>query len=83
MSSETSLNPPTGVLPFEMFRTFSTISFMDLAPTGPQCEIKETERECVVAIAISLPLFVDTTKISAELRNGVLMVTLPKREEIV
>jgi HSP20 family molecular chaperone IbpA len=73
MTPKTSLNPPTGVLPFEMFRTF-----LHLAPTArvPPYEMNETEKECV--IKISLPVAVDATKVSAEFDSGVLMLTLPK-----
>ena len=80
MRSKISLNAPTSVMPFEMFRTFSPISRRDLPPSVkvPMCEINETEKDCV--LAINLPVFVDTTKITAELKHGVLILTLPKRE---
>jgi hypothetical protein len=78
MTSETHLNPPS-VLPFEMFRTFLPISTTEPAASCriASCEIHETDYECV--LAINIPFFVDATKFSAEFKDHVLVVTLPKR----
>lgn len=131
MISGTSLNPRTGVLPFEMFRSFAPIfpdnlRFKDWTPA---CDIYETDNEVVLKVELpevkkeevdvqiennlltlrgerrfeeqtqpgnyhrverhygkfvrsfTLPMFVDATKINAEFKEGVLMVTLPKHEE--
>jgi len=72
MISEKSLNPPTGVLPFNMFRTFSPSS--GTPANGPTCEINQTQDEWV--LKINVPTFVDSSDIQAELRYGVLTVRL-------
>ena len=127
----TSLNPRTGVLPFEMFRSFAPM-FPDnlrFKAWTPACDIYETDNEVVLKVELpevkkeevnvqiennvltlrgerkfeektqrenyhrverhygkfvrrfTLPMFVDATKINAEFKEGVLMVTLPKFEE--
>ena len=79
MRAETSLNPPTSALPFEMFRTFSSIEgFHAFSGTAP-CEISETER--VYVLKFDLPVFKDAENVSTELKSGVLTVTFLKREE--
>ena len=77
MRTESTLNPPTSVLPFEMFRTFSPTGNGHLTPSTRTCEINETEDECV--LKIKLPVFVDATKVRIEFQYGLLTVTLPKR----
>jgi HSP20 family molecular chaperone IbpA len=74
MIPEKSLNPPTSVLPFDMFRTFSPNPETHLTPTasGPVCEIHETENEWV--LKINVPTFVDANSIQVELRYGVLIL---------
>ena len=125
------LNPHTGVLPFEMFRSFAP-TFPDnfeLTTWTPPCDIYETANEIVLKAELpevkkedvevliennvlilrgerkfeektppenyhrverqygefvrsfTLPMFVDATKINAEFKEGVLIVTLPKHEE--
>ena len=78
MKSENALNPPTCVLPFEMFRTFSPNANGHLVPSDRACEINETDDECV--LKINLPVFIDATKVRVEFKYGTLTVTLPKRE---
>jgi HSP20 family protein len=130
MISGTSLNPHSGVLPFEMFRSFAPM-FPDnlrFKVWTPPCDIYETDNEVVLKVELpevkkeavdvliennvltlrgerkfeeqiqrenyhrverhygefvrsfTLPMFVDATKINAEFKEGVLMVTLPKHE---
>jgi HSP20 family molecular chaperone IbpA len=76
MGSE-NLNPPTSVLPFEMFRTFSPIANGHWVLSARGCEITETEDKCVVKL--DLPAFVDAAKASVEFKDRTLTVTLPKR----
>ncbi len=44
------INPPTGVLPFEMFRTFAPVSDLNgpLTAWTPRCDIYETDEEVVL-----------------------------------
>jgi len=78
MKPESCLNPPTSVLPFEMFRTFSPIANGDSVPSTPvsRCEINETENECV--LAINLPVRVDPARVTAEFKGGTLRVMVAK-----
>jgi HSP20 family molecular chaperone IbpA len=78
MKTENFLNPPTCVLPFEMFRTFSPISNGDsvLSTSVSPCEINETENECV--LAINLPVRVDPARVTAEFKGGMLRVMVAK-----
>lgn len=48
------LNPPTGVLPFDMFRTFAPV-MKDVRPSSPwlpPCDIYETEKEIVLKMEL-------------------------------
>jgi HSP20 family protein len=126
-----SLNPHTGVLPFEMFRSFAPMfpDNFEFKTWTPPCDIYETANEVVLKAELpevkkgdvkvliennvltlrgerkfeentelenyhrverqygefvrsfTLPMFVDATKINAEFKEGVLIVTLPKHEE--
>ena len=50
----TFLNPPTGILPFEMFRTFAPImkDHLPFSPWVPPCDIYETENEIVLKMEL-------------------------------
>ena len=50
----TVLNPPTGVLPFDMFRTFAPVMKDNLpfSPWLPPCDIYETEKEIVLKMEL-------------------------------
>lgn len=50
----TFLNPRTGVLPFDMFRTFSPIirDQLHVSPWLPPCDIYETEKEIVLKMEL-------------------------------
>jgi HSP20 family protein len=50
----TFLNPPTGILPFDMFRTFAPIMKDNLpfSPWLPPCDIYETETEIVLKMEL-------------------------------
>lgn len=83
MKPETALNPPTGVLPFEMFRSYSSITRSNPVALSrvPPYEICETEKE--IAFKIELPevkRFGDALEVTAEFKLGVLTVTVPKRQ---
>lgn len=49
------MNPPTGVLPFEMFRTFAPVFDQNWPSTAwtPPCDIYETDNE--IAIKMDVP----------------------------
>ena len=50
----TFLNPPTGILPFDMFRTFAPImkDHLPFTPWVPPCDIYETEKEIVLKMEV-------------------------------
>jgi HSP20 family protein len=50
----TLLNPQTGVLPFDMFRTFAPImkDHLPFSPWVPPCDIYETEKEIVLKMEL-------------------------------
>jgi HSP20 family protein len=54
MISGTFLNPPTGVLPFDMFRTFAPTmrDHLPFSPWLPPCDIYETEKEMVLQMEL-------------------------------
>jgi HSP20 family molecular chaperone IbpA len=83
MKSETALNPPTGVLPFEMFRSYSSITRTDPVPLSrvPSYDICETDKEIVFKIELpEVKSFGDASEATAEFKLGVLTVTVPKRQ---
>ena len=54
MTPETLKNPPTGVLPFDMFRSFAPIIDMHWPFTSwtPPCDIYETDKEIVLKVEL-------------------------------
>jgi HSP20 family protein len=54
MTPETLKNPPTGVLPFDMFRSFAPIIDMHWPFTSwrPLCDIYETDKEIVLKMEL-------------------------------
>lgn len=83
MKSETGLNPPTGVLPFEMFRSYSSITRTDPVALSrvPSYNICETDKEIVFKIELpEVKRFCDASEVTAAFKLGVLMVTVPKRQ---
>lgn len=124
----TFLNPHTGVLPFDMFRSFGPMfdKRWSLTAWTPRCDIYETDKEIVLKMELpemrkedvhvtlennvltlrgerkfeeavnrenyhriereygeftrnfTLPTFVEGTKVLAELKEGMLTITLPK-----
>ena len=125
------INPPTGVLPFEMFRMFAPVFDQNWPVTAwtPPCDIYETDKEIVLKMdlpemrkedvqvthennvltlrgarkfeeavnrenyrriersygeftrSFTLPALIEGDNFVAEFKEGVLTVTLPKREE--
>lgn len=54
MTPETFRNPPTGVLPFNMFRSFAPMidTQWPLTPWTPPCDIYETDKEIVLKMEL-------------------------------
>jgi HSP20 family protein len=78
MKPVTSLNPPTGVLPFDMFRTFAP-TIKDNLPFSqwlPPCDIYETEKEIVLKMELSE---VKKEDISVTMENNVLTLRGERR----
>jgi HSP20 family molecular chaperone IbpA len=73
MIPKTLLNPPTGVLPFDMFHSFGPM--LDKQAWTPPYDIYETDREIV--LKVELPEM-HNEDVRVTLENGVLTVTLPK-----
>ena len=75
---------------FDPFRTFGGENW-SLATWAPACDIYENNHEIVVKIElpevkkedvrVSIENNIDTNKVNAEFKDGVLRVTLGKREE--
>ena len=133
MTRESSMNPSTCVMPFEMFRSCAPTFEKNgtLSAWTPPCDIYETEREIVLKMELpemkkedvhvalegnvltlrgerkfeetvnredyhrierkygefvrifTLPTFVESSKVVAEFKEGVLTVTLPKNKEAI
>jgi len=53
MIPRTFLNPHTGILPFDMFRTFAPMGDQNSpSPWSPPCDIYETEQELVLKMEL-------------------------------
>jgi HSP20 family protein len=53
MTPETLKNPPTGVLPFDMFRSFAPIDMhWPFTSWTPPCDIYETDKEIVLKMEL-------------------------------
>ncbi len=80
MTLETFRNPPTGVLPFDMFRSFAPMVDMHWPFTAwtPPCDIYETDKEIV--LKMELPeMRKEDVRVTFE--NGVLTLRGQRRFE--